>query len=397
MFGLFGNPSKSKFAKMVIDLARKQGVTGEFVFDEAEFTIRVGSKQGFLGNVYEQYCAAKGEARKRTLDNFVSILTTDQESITREDALEKAVAVVRERALLSFMDLYRQIDGTEETVRTPSMPVSAWYTRTIAIDFPKFVRLVTDGDLKEWDISFDELFEVGLENLQAMPKFRSQDGYYVGEWDDDYDSSRILLPTLFEDIAIEEEPVFCIPNRLTLMVADSAKPNAVIAMLAKAEEVYSTMPRPQNPSPMTYGEGELQDYSPAEDSPAYRACQRAKGITALNYYTEQKALLEKVHEKMGKDIFVATFKLVERNGGEIVSYAVWSKGIPTLLPQTDLVMFVDPEKGDAEGSMTCVRWRDVVERVSDLMLDTEMFPVRYYVSKFPEEEVLRVMPKILME
>jgi hypothetical protein len=34
------------------------------------------------------------------------------------------------------------------------------------------------------------------------------------------------------------------------------------------------------------------------------------------------------------------------------------------------------------------KWEDVIRIAGDLFLDTQMFPARFYVSKFPSEEQL---------
>jgi len=111
------------------------------------------------------------------------------------------------------------------------------------------------------------------------------------------------------------------------------------------------------------------------------------------YYGEQKELLEELHQKSGKDIHVAQFTLTQNKEGNYSSYCVWSKGVMSLLPKTDLVMFHDPDKPEAEQTIP-VKWDDVVAVIGVLMLDAEMFPPRFYVSKFPTEEQFAKMPKL---
>jgi hypothetical protein len=59
-----------------------------------------------------------------------------------------------------------------------------------------------------------------------------------------------------------------------------------------------------------------------------------------------------------------------------------------LLPKTDLIAFSDPVKPVAQGTLGLAKWDDVTRIADDLFLDTQMFPARFYVSKFPTDEQL---------
>jgi hypothetical protein len=59
-----------------------------------------------------------------------------------------------------------------------------------------------------------------------------------------------------------------------------------------------------------------------------------------------------------------------------------------LLPKTDLIAFFDPTKPESQRTLGLAKWEDVLRIAGDLFLDTQMFPARFYVSKFPMEEQL---------
>jgi hypothetical protein len=96
----------------------------------------------------------------------------------------------------------------------------------------------------------------------------------------------------------------------------------------------------------------------------------------------------KLYEQMGKDLFVAGYTLNQREMGGYESYSVWSKTVPTLLPKTDLIAFFDPTKPASQRPLGLAKWDDVMRIAGDLFLDTQMFPARFYVSKFPSDEQL---------
>jgi uncharacterized protein YtpQ (UPF0354 family) len=392
MFGLFGKPSKAKFAQIVIQAAQEAGVGDGITHDEADFSLRRGKALIHLGNVYADYCRGGRAQKQQVVKNIIEMMDVLAKPVTREEALEQCVAVVRERALFEFLRLRTQIQGSE-SIAVAVSPLTDWFVRAVVLDAPGSMRTVSQKDLEAWKITFDELYAEGLARLceSTTPKFQSISGYFVGTWNDDYDASRILLPEVTRDLGFEADPVFCIPNRLTLLVADSEKPEAVKAMLLRAEDIVQNQPRPQNPAPLTRVNGEIVDFRPAADSALFHAVQRAKGITNLMYYQEQGSLLEQLHEKTGKDLYVAKYTLNERPDGSLVSYCVWSKGVPSLLPKTDLVMLFDPDAAESSQMKGAVKWEDLIAVVGDGMLDAGMFPPRYHVTSFPSDEQLSRM------
>lgn len=394
MFGLFGNPSRSKFAKIVMDAARKAGFSKDLAFDEADFSIQHGSGRLFLGNFYDEYCAADRARKKMLLSNVSAVMAESDALVSREEALEQVVVVVREKAMFSFLKLRQQIQGGK-SASVVMEPLTDWFVRTLVIDAPSSMRVVMETDLKEWGVSAEELFEIGFERLKdcSTPKFVQENGYFVGNWDDDYDSSRVLLEDLFEDLAINGAPVMCIPNRRMLLVADSANAGGVRAMLSKAEEIVQSNPRPQNPGPLTFQDGEVVDFEVPPDSDLFDAVRRARGLCGMIYYAEQKELLDALHENTGKDIYVGKFTLTQREDGSHMSYCIWSRNVPSLLPKTDVILFNDPTP-DGEARTVAVKWEEAAKGVGDLMLDAEMFPPRFYVSKFPTPDEFAKMAAV---
>jgi hypothetical protein len=393
MFGFFGKPSKKEFANLVLAQIKATGGKDGWVFMEDAFEIRRGTNRGFLGNTYAAYCQAKGEMRAKILSNYVSAMAADLDSeISLDEARPNLVTVVRERALFAFTSLLWQLEDSKKHPTQQTETISAWFTKALVIDAPGHMQLVNEEHVQGWHITSDEAFAMGLERLRdcTVPKFSEENGVYRGTWNDDYDSSRILLPRLFDDLPLKGCPVITIPNRLTLLVAGSDDPEAIRRMLVKAEEIVRTIARPHNPAPLVIRDGKIQDFTVEPSSPIFHDVQKAVRMAPLLYYQEQKASLEKLYEKNGKDLFVASYTLTQKDRA-YGSVAVWTKGVPTLLPVADEIVFVDSALPKGSNAVAVVKWDDVVACVGDLLLDTKMFPARYYVSKFPTEEQLRLM------
>jgi len=392
MFGFFEKPSPAKFAQMLLKEAARRGRPADYQFDEKNFTLKRGQQHVFLGNLYKDYCHAKGDHKKRVFENALALFGNKAAELTAEEALCHATAAIRERAVFSLTQLHLKIEDSQAKDLDPAFErVSDWFVKVIVLDFPEYVRVVNVTDLEKWGISFEAMFTLGLKRLQdsTPPKFRSEDGYFVGTWNDDYDASRALLPQVFQDLPIEGNPVVCVPTRLKLLVADDQNPAAVEAMFKKAEEIANKEPRPHNPAPLTYHDGQIIDYLPEKGSPVFNHVQRARGLAGMLYYSQQKDLLEKLYEKTRKDDFVASFKFTQRSDGSYLSYSVWSRGIRTLLPKTDLIMLSDPERPKEEMIVAQISWDRAQAVLGSLMLDTEMFPPRFYVSQFPSVEQLK--------
>jgi hypothetical protein len=143
-----------------------------------------------------------------------------------------------------------------------------------------------------------------------------------------------------------------------------------------------------NPAPLILKDGEIADFSVREDSPIFSDVERAKKISALIYYQQQAENLRKLYEQKGKDLYVANYTLNQGETGGYESFSVWSKTVPTLLPKTDFIAFFDPTKPESQRPLGLAKWDDVMRIADDLLLDTRMFPARFYVSKFPTGEQL---------
>ncbi len=390
------NPFKKKpfgiddFAKLVIAEARKARIAESLEYDAKRFVLKRGDQRTFLANLFNDYCQADDAHKKRILGNTLALLRQKKEDIPLEDAESKVVAAVREQALFSFTTLWWQLEGGTSEPKIAFEPISTWFARCLVLDFPEYVSMVSSESLRTWDSSFYQLYEIGLARLRdcTTPKFEKQPGFYVGGWHDDYDNSRILIPEVFSPLHLDGDPVVCLPNRNSLLVTGSEDHAGIQAMLKHAEEIVRTKPRPMNPAPLTLKDGEIADFSVPENSRIFNDVERAKKVSELFYYQQQTETLVKLYEQKGKDLLVANYALNQLETGGYESICVWSKTVPTLLPKTDFVAFFDPTRPESQRKLGRAKWDDVMRIAGDLILDTEMFPGRFYVSKFPTDEQL---------
>ncbi len=100
-------------------------------------------------------------------------------------------------------------------------------------------------------------------------------------------------------------------------------------------------------------------------------------------YQAQKDLLDARFQRTDTDLFVATFSIASKDGGEPFSYAVWADDVDTLLPRTQLIAFAWKQADDTDGSLL-VPWVDVVRVVGHLMEPTSESPERWRLRAFPD-------------
>ncbi|MCW1887094.1 DUF1444 family protein [Luteolibacter flavescens] len=103
-----------------------------------------------------------------------------------------------------------------------AFPFAKGVTIGIVADFPQAYAYVRQADLKRWDTTADEIYEIALENLEEISRGigmhlskNDEDTFLAIDAGDGYDAARILLPRLQEFIAthLGETFRFGIPNR----------------------------------------------------------------------------------------------------------------------------------------------------------------------------------------
>ena len=140
---------------------------------------------------------------------------------------------------------------------------------------------------------------------------------------------------------------------------------------------------------MRFDGQEWVHWLPRAEHPLYKDFRRFFFDTLGRDYSEQKELLDRLHAKTKKKIFVATFNVVEDPQGRLLSYAVWTETVETWLPETDLIVF-----GGMEGDPTMVPWSKAMEEVGHLVEAQDIYPPRYCVREFPSAEQLAKMGSV---
>ena len=390
-------PSPEKFAKLYAAWLARHGHAGPFRFVAAEFQFLVGSTDTRplnLHNVYRDYCAAPKAERDNVLAKYAHILNVPEAPNDFASARGQLLPMLRSNAYLGTIARLARANGNP-ALEQASRPFSSDTAIMLAIDNEHTIQSVPAETLVKWGVTFDEAYGAALDNLRdiSVAKFDTiAPGLVVGAWNDSYDTSRALLADVLHQAGVGAAPVFMLPTRNRLLVASGSNPAAVAQMVELAHKVVGDEGRPVSAKMYRLEDREAVEFVP--DDAAIADNLRLLAMKFLSDdYAQQKAELEKIHEKERADVFVATYAIFEMDGRP-VSIGTLSKDVDTLLPKTDAIAFMMLPEADAKPSFKLVRWEDAWPVLSGIAQRQHDYPERYRVSVFPPEDVLQGWPAL---
>jgi hypothetical protein len=394
---LFPPPDRDKFAKLFVAELRRGGVTGEVEYDPASFKLVLSDEKCprrtiFLSNSYNEYVAAPRSARAAVLERFARLPAQMEEGA--EMAWEQAKAIllprVRERFYHETLRLVFLRENMPDTDRFVTQSLNDHLTVELALDLADSIKTVSARTLEGWKVSFDDALAVARDNLWK----RSNEnfvplapGLYRSAWQDNHDASRLFLHDLVWQLEVKGSHVAMVPNRDLLLVCGDGDPEALATLATLADGIL------QENRPMTGVAFRLEGknwlpFLPPADSPAYRAVKQAAVRSRAMEYAEQAKLLESLHEKTGRDVYVPSHNVMQREDGSLFSFTSWVEDVTdALMPEADLVTFGRVVKGKAH-NYGLATWDRVRRVLSGLMEPTEHYPPRYRVRAFPTKEQL---------
>lgn len=395
---LLGKPSRADFAEMIVQALHKAGI--EPIDQSAsDFSLKLaGGTTIFLGNVYANFCNAPRSARQSILSEFITSAANipDLPSIPADFATVKPslMPVIRDAAYSSMIQLLNRRDGRSKD--DPGLDVvlknlAGGLAVGLAYDTERNITSINRDLFEQWGVSLDEAFKAAKDNLWEKTdpnRLAGHDGIYWSEWNDSYDSSRILLTELIYRLSVDGDPVAFIPNRDHLVVTGTNHPAGLDAILKRGIESHFQHGHPLSPDLYVLMDGTWKVYVP-EDKSLREMWMKIKRQRDAIDYSQQQKLLNEIHEKEGIDIFVASYKIYERKDGFAYSACIWTNGIDTSLPQAENIAFMtDVENPD----YFVVPWDAAASVVGDLLeLEPDLMPVRYRARQFPTAEQLATL------
>lgn len=391
---LSGTPSRKKFGNLYIATARKLGIQKNLEFHEAEFLVRAGDDGTiYLENAYRDYCAAPKGDRDALLQRYLAMLQQQPLPKTFAEARANLMPIVRGRAMEEMTRLTFLINGDKDS-STLSAKFSADTVLLLAYDDPDSLRILSQDNLRDWNVTFDVARQAALDNLRDRTEDRFQEfvpGIFMGNWNDSYDTSRILLSDVIFRAHVGANPVVMIPTRGALLVTSTANAEAQLAMIEIALNRYEEEGRIISSRMYRFENGTAVEYIP-EDERVRTKLGRLERIYLAEDYATQKQLLEQHHEKNDVDVFVATCTLMQTKAGDAFSICSWAE-CDSSLPVTDAIAFAFEHPTTRANTVRPVAWNVVRENFGDMMVEETGYPPRFRVEKFPPISKIESLPE----
>lgn len=369
---------------------RAVGDSRDPTFNESQFRLEFMNDGAIastinLQNLYQEYCRTSRAERaawlRRTCLGIGNQMDMPDEF---EDAKPDLLPSVRTRSFLEIIQADARLNSTKAP-DLPWAPLSEHLLICLVYDLPHSMRFVTQDNFQAWDVSWYQALEVARQNLDEKPASVLSAGnrLFIFASNDAYDGTRLLQKERIRGLPVEGDPIAMPVTRDCLSVAGSEDLEG-LAMMAEIAEQKIGEPRPLCSVPLRLVGDDWQTWRPEPDHPHYERFHQLEMQFLAGEYEEQKAFLEKIHEKEGPDVFVATFAGVKHEAGNPRSLCTWTKGVPTWLPKTELIALYNPE----EQSTLLVPWERVLAEVGSSMKSLDCYPPRWAVQSFPTADQL---------
>lgn len=396
---LKSTPSRERFATIAADGLRAAGFSGSIQIDHSNFRLLLGDDgaQVFnLDNLYRDYCRVDKAERKNVMQGYAKSMIGNDLPSTFAEAKSRLLPILRSRSLIEYVTLASQADSGVN-VLPASQPFSTDTLIMLAYDTEHSMMTLSGSSLADWGVSFSTALAAATDNLRdaTVPNFEQVvPGLFVGTWNDAYDTSRLLFSDVVHQVGLGGEPLVMIPTRGRLMVASSNDRAAQLAMIGFAGQLVEEEGRQVSALMYRYEQGRPVECVPSDPEVAALLMDFRRRMLADDY-AGQKDSLEKAHEKSGTDLFVASYQiLASKQTGRETSFSVWTEGVDTLLPETDLVALVSTaelEDGRTEPAKL-VGWQDLQASIGAFERLPDRYPARYRPVNFPDPKKRAALP-----
>ncbi len=384
-FDFLGGPPIDRFAKAIIDQARRRDPSIGLRYDKGEATIFRTDGEGFtyLGRTFGEYAKSDREEQARIIDDTAATLT-GQNEVSGDIDFETAKPRLRPTIKNLTHVLNEPASWKDPANASAIRPLSGPLGIVPVVDFPRSMRIVIASHLQEWGVNLDQVIDIAIENLRAESpcKFVREDGgFYVSDYGDFFDASRILLPHLFEQLSLKGDPVVIAIVRNGLVVAGSDDPSALAAMAAFAEAAVDNEPRAIAYAPIVVRHGQWTPW--VHDPITHPEFERLRIKQRLFDSSVQKDSLSERLKAENIELPVADLLVHEHDRRPYlfaqVKQASW-------VPRIDVICTAGPE---GEG-MIPRHWEDVEAVAGPFAELPNAYPPLYRIEDLDDDQLRRL-------
>ena len=374
---------EEQFSDEVIVLCRE--LLGARAKRRSDFALEIARPDGRaitmnLQNVFLEAQSSSGEERAMRLRTAVLAMAPQPRPATWDVAASKLLPAVRAVS-------WKAAASAASSVQALHRPFLPYLDLMYAIDFENAMTYVTESDLRAWKVDQNEVAMLSCNNLLEKPMSIGIAGplrLVVGP--DGYTSSWLATPEALRRVAhdLGDEVIAVAPSRDQLRLLPLDDVDLVVSELRNAEEDYQKEARRLSPVPYLIGVDDLIPWVPSADHPARIPVERAHALLAMFEYEQQRLVLQDLFTKVGDDVFVAQFSLIQREDGSVWSWAVCPKQVSAgLVPRVDVLLFGDNDNADAKFA---VRWDDAMALAGDALQPEPGYePLRWRYRGWPDD------------
>lgn len=383
-----GNITREEFANRLIQ-AIQQASGREFTFDDSEFRLVEPDGEGFLNlaALYQEHCEKPAEERSAHLQGLVSVVCQDGMEVPTDFSAARAGLrpKIWSRGTLDLAALQHELKG-QEFANLPLMPLGSHMYYSIVYDTEHAMQSISSEQLEEWGVSFEQAFQVALQNLEESSSAIAQigDHFFAPATGDNYDSARVMQIDRISSLDTPGDCIAMVAERDGLYITGSQDETGLKLMVSLTDQANENA-RPICPVPLVLTDSGWQDWGPPRNHVLRADFDRLEVFFLAGLYNQQKPLLDEHLEEMDDYVFVASFSAIQLNeSGAIKSYCVWGENQECLLPRTQIIVFMGEE-----GTLASGEWSHVQSVIGEMMFEEEdYYPPRYRVLEFPSAEQL---------
>ena len=372
---------EDRFARRVTRRLRSLGWSQSIRYVRDDFSLVVGGNAGqfFLGNTFRDWKTYPSHERARQLDQAIALMFEADEG-GFEDVADRLMPVVRNLRDLQSLAIESESDPSLE-IWQPHQVLVGPLGIILAIDRPHSMALVQASKLEEWGCTFESALDRATVNLVSKSPVRfkrMRESFYVSDYGDLFDSSRLLMPELFRALQLNGEPIAVAISRSCVVVAGSEE---TLALHAMADFVVRQLPQESRPTsflPMVLRDGEWRAIDPY--SRQLDAIRDLAIREAVWDYGFQTATLEGFFKRQQEDVFVAPLEFIMLRG-DAHTWTSWTENVAALLPRSEALGVTG-----TDGRKLFRLWRDVEAVCGAFVEDPRFHPVRYAAPPWPSPE-----------
>ncbi len=353
---------------------------------------RAGKEQSlFLDNAFLETRDLPPEGRAFQIARLVRTMDPpDHGAMSWDEVRPRLVVLLRSPALFAQLP---QIAADRRPLARPFVP---FLIECVGIDSDDGIAYASREQVTKWGVQPAEAFAAAVENGTAYftddvePYDRDSEYplWHVAR-SDSYESSRLLVPGWLASFAgkVKGRPVAVVPSRSLLVVGGDGDDRCLQRLITTAKTEFLSAPRRTSPALYTVDDaGRVIPFALPAGHPLAGEVALGHVLMAMSEYEEQKEPLQK---RLGDDAFVPSYKALKRDDGSVASYAVWSRGSVSLLPEVDEVWLVlDP---GVEGTEVIqVPWGTLMRAAGKCLERVEgEDPPRWRAQGWPGDEAMR--------